>query len=88
MRAELNRAEVLRLLNVRPFRPFVITLDSNQQLVVEHPENIAFDPTPGGRADFYMLGAKLRCFSTFDAITMIATLDQLINNQNGLVGAA
>jgi len=88
MRAELNRAEVLRLLNIRPFRPFVITLDNNQQLVVEHPENIAFDPTPGGRGDFYMLGAHLRCFSTFDAITMIATLDQLIKNQNGIAGAA
>ncbi|HEY3787426.1 MAG TPA: hypothetical protein VGL71_01170 [Urbifossiella sp.] len=43
--------------------------------MIEHPENIAFDPTPGGRADFYVLGGQVRFYSTFDAISNIAMFD-------------
>lgn len=79
MRTELHREEVKRLMHTSPFRPFVLTLESGQTLVIEHPENVAFDPTVGGRSDLYVLGAKLRCYTTFDAIAMIATLDSLLH---------
>jgi len=38
------RANVSQLLNVVPFRPFVIVTDSGHRIVVRHSENVAFDP--------------------------------------------
>jgi hypothetical protein len=79
MRSELYRAEILRLLHEIPFKGFAISLENGQILIIEHPENVAFDPTPGGRNDLYVLSSKLRSFTTFDAISMVATLDSLMS---------
>lgn len=75
MRAELNRAELQRLLRQVPFQRFVLTFDSGDRVLIEHPENIAFDPTPGGRGDLYILGGQVRYYGTFDAISNIAMFD-------------
>jgi hypothetical protein len=83
MRAELHRTEVLRLVRQSPFRPFVITFDGGERAVIEHPENIALDPTPGGRLDVSIIGAGLRTYGTFDAVSSIATLDELTQTANG-----
>jgi hypothetical protein len=43
-RVEAVRAEVQRLLHAVPFRPFALTMEDGERVIIEHPENIAFDP--------------------------------------------
>ena len=38
------RDEVVRMLQSSPFRPFVIVMDSGQQVPIRHSENVAYDP--------------------------------------------
>lgn len=59
----------------RPFRPFVLLMENGDRVVIEHPENIAFDPEVGGPADFYVISGRLRLFSTFAAVTGVTLLD-------------
>jgi hypothetical protein len=55
-------------------------MENGDRVIIEHPENIAFDPTePEGTAgseDFYVISNKLRLFSTFSAVTNVALLDR------------
>ena len=44
------------------------------QAIIEHSENVAFDPRPGSSSDFYVLTGSLRLFSTFKAVSSIAIL--------------
>jgi hypothetical protein len=79
MRTEIIRAEIQRLLQRRPFRPFALLLENGDRVAIEHPENIAFEPdingTPGSE-EFYVLSRQLRLFSTFDAVSSVALLDR------------
>ena len=48
-------------------------------MLIEHPENIAFDPGTdgeGGSVDFYVISGALRLFSTFEAVSSVALLDR------------
>lgn len=74
MRAELMRTEVQRALRRAPFRPFILSLENGERAIIEHPENIAFDPRPGGAIDFYVLTGSLRLYSSFDAVSGVAML--------------
>lgn len=74
MSVEVIRAELQRLLHQAPFRPFAITFVGGEQAVIEHSENVAFDPRPGSSSDFYVLTGSLRLFSTFEAVSSIAML--------------
>jgi hypothetical protein len=80
MRTQSIRSEVQRLLQERPFRPFVLVLENGQQVLIEHPENIAFDPSANGddprSNEFYVLSRELRVFSTFAAVTSVALADE------------
>ena len=70
------RTEVQRLISARPFRAFVITLESGDRVPIEHPENIAFDPSEEGESgEFYVISGKLRVFSMFDAVSNVSLLD-------------
>jgi hypothetical protein len=74
MRTEVVRAEVTRLVRQAPFRPFLLSLENGDHILIGHPENIAFDPTNGtgkGSSEFYVLSGPLRFFGTFDAVTSI-----------------
>jgi len=78
VRTEVVRSEVQRHLRQTPFRPFALNLEIGDRIVIEHPENIAFDPSSddqGGSSDFYVISARLRVFSTFEAVTSVALLD-------------
>jgi len=79
-RVEAVRSEVQRLLRVSPFRPFALSLENGDRVIIEHPENIAFDPAPangtGGSEDFYVISNQLRLFSTFAAVTSVALVDR------------
>ena len=74
MKVELVRAELQRLLRQPPFQMFVITLKGGERAVIEHPENVAFDPRPGSSSDFYVLTGSLRLFSTFADVSSVAIL--------------
>ncbi|HYT93066.1 MAG TPA: hypothetical protein VEL76_30390 [Gemmataceae bacterium] len=74
MQVELLRSEFQRLLRQVPFRPFVITLNGGERAVIDHPENVAFDPRPGSSSDFYVLTGNLRLFNTFGAVSSLAML--------------
>lgn len=70
------RSEIQRLIRLVPFRKFVISLQSGERALVEHPENIAFEPEAGASDDFYVISGKLRLFSTFDAVAGIIMGDR------------
>jgi len=72
------RAEVQRLLHQVPFHPFALSTENGDRIVIEHPENILFDPAAddsGGSSDFYVISRRLRVFSTFEAVTSTALVD-------------
>jgi hypothetical protein len=53
-------------------------MENGEQVIIEHPENIAFDPgrdDAGGSADFYVISGGLRVYGTFAAVTTVALLD-------------
>jgi hypothetical protein len=56
---EANRFRVSRLLRANPFRPFALNLENGDRIIIQHPENIAFDPSEGGREDFHVLTSKV-----------------------------
>ena len=79
MRTALIRDEVQRLVHHKPFRPFALTMENDDRIIIEHPENIAFDPGRNGQQgsqDFYVITGNLRMYSTFEAVTTVALLDQ------------
>jgi hypothetical protein len=79
-RAEAVRSEVYRLLRAAPFRSFSLNVESGDRVIIEHLENIAFDP--GGAngkppsEEFYVISGSLRHFGTFSAVTSVAMLDR------------
>ena len=75
MRTALTRPEVRRLLDARPFAPFALTMENGDRIIIEHPENIAFDPTGDGPGEFYVITKRIRIFSTFEAVTGVALAD-------------
>lgn len=86
MRGEPMRAEVLRLIRERPFRPFVLKMENGDRIPIGHPENIAFDPGDehnGGSVDFHVVAGRLRAVGTFDAITTIVSVESESNLQIG-----
>lgn len=77
-RTELVKSEVQRLIHAAPFRPFSLNMENGDRVIIEHPENIAFDPSAGDapRGDeFYVLTRTIRLFSTFSSVTSVAILD-------------
>lgn len=79
MRVEIVKSEVQRLLRQAPFRPFSLNLDNGDRVIIEHPENIAFDPLEangsGTSPEFHVISSKLRYVSTFEAVTSVAMID-------------
>lgn len=56
MDTERQRKEIVGLRRATPFRRFVLSFDSGDRVLIEHPENIALDATPGGRLDVSIIG--------------------------------
>ena len=83
MRTKVVRTEVLRHLHQSPFRPFALAMENGDRIIIEHPENIAFDPVADGPVDFYAISGPMRFYSTFEAITSVSLLDS-----SGDAGAA
>lgn len=75
MNIDETRAEIQRVVNQRPFRQFLINLDNGDRLTVEHPENVAFDPTPGGQTRLFVITGSLTCFATLESISSVVMQD-------------
>jgi hypothetical protein len=75
-RTDSIRSEIQRLIRSVPFHRFALSLENGDRALIEHPENIAFDPEPGGSEDFYVISGKLRLFSTFSAVSSVALADR------------
>jgi hypothetical protein len=72
------RSEVHRLIRATPFRRFILILESGNRVLIEHPENLAFDPEAKdlGSDEFYVITGRIRLFSTFGAVSSIALADR------------
>src|SRR4051812_27795935 len=72
-RVDSMRAEIKRMLKLNPFRPFALNMENGDRIVIEHPENIAFDPgaTNGksGSDELYVISSQLRVFCNFGVVT-------------------
>jgi hypothetical protein len=55
-------------------------MENGDQVIIEHPENIAFEPAlpdgSGGSDDFHVLSRGLRFVGTFNAVTSVALADR------------
>jgi hypothetical protein len=52
-------------------------MENGDRVLVEHPENIAFDPRPNARSNYlFVITGKLRVHSTFDAVTSVVQADR------------
>ena len=80
MRTQTVRDEIIANLHRTPFEPFVIGLESGERVAVEHPENVAYNPTadveskPGRR--LVIVAGEVSMFTTFDAVTSITFIDK------------
>lgn len=50
-------------------------MEDGDKIIVEHPENIAFDPSESGPDEFHIVSKKLQYYGTFEAVTSLAELD-------------
>ena len=75
MRAEETRLAIQHLIHRQPFEPFVISLENGDRLTIEHPENVAFDPTENGRTRFCVITRSLFCYSTLESVSAIIHQD-------------
>lgn len=76
MRADVIRAEVIRMVRRAPFQPFVLSMENGDRVTVDHPENIAFE-LDGDSTDFYVMSRGIRLFSSFDAVSSVAAVDSI-----------
>lgn len=74
MSANEKQAQIVKLINQRPFRPFVISLENGDRVTVEHPVTVAYDPT-GASTQFSVLTGGVMVASYFGSITSIALQD-------------
>ena len=77
-RGDAIRSEIKRLIRAVPFRKFTLILERGDRVVVEHPENIAFDPEAKepGADEFYVITGRVRLFGTFRAVSSVALAGQ------------
>lgn len=74
-RADSMREDVLKLVRRSPFKPFVINMDNGDRILVEHPENIAFDLGGNGRKPspyVHVISRGASSLGTFDAVISVA----------------
>lgn len=58
-----------------PFRRLIISLENGERVLIEHPENVAFDPEPSGTEDVAIVSRQFRLYTALSAITGIYTAD-------------
>lgn len=74
-RIDTVRTQISRLTRNAKFQPFALITENGDRVVVEHPENVAFDPTENGRDALYIISNKLQHYTTLSAVTSVVLLD-------------
>jgi hypothetical protein len=77
-RVDEVRAQLQELVHANPFCPFIVELESGKQVLVDHPEAIAYRPD---RQTFYILTDDGEVRSNLGAITSLHVV-----NRTGLAG--
>ena len=75
MRAEDNRVALKKLVHQRPFVPFLISLDNGERFLIEHPENVAFDPNDNGWTRFSVIARDLIGLASLESVSAIIHQD-------------
>jgi hypothetical protein len=78
MRTEVIQTAIRTLLRQVPFQPFALDMENDDRIVIEHPENIAFDPGDKGsppRSKFSVVSRQVFFIGAFEAVTSVARLD-------------
>jgi hypothetical protein len=75
MRAEEVRLTLKHLIHQQPFEKFLINLENGDRYLIEHPENVAFDPNENGRMRFSVVTRDLFCYATFESVSSIVHQD-------------
>jgi len=78
MRTEVIQTAVRTLVRQVPFEPFALNMEIGDPIVIEHPENIAFDPGDNGtppRSKFSVVSRQVFYIGSFEAVTSVALLD-------------
>ena len=75
-RTDSTRSDLIAHRRTVPFQPFAVNLENGDRVIVEHPENIAFDPTENGSGRVAIISGKLAHYTNLATITSISLLDQ------------
>lgn len=75
MHAEDTRSTLKYLRQQQPFEPFLICLENGDRYLIEHPENVAFDPSENGRTRFSVVTSDLFCYSNFESVSFLVHRD-------------
>jgi len=80
VRSETIRNELIRMLRQQPYQPVEINIENGDRLVVEHPENISFNPDPKNPKHpnanrFHVVNGDILYVSTFDAVSSVVEID-------------
>jgi hypothetical protein len=75
-RADSARTDLRAHIRRVPFQPFAISLENGDRAVIEHPENVAFNPKDGTSERVAIVSGNLAHYTNLSAITSISVLDQ------------
>lgn len=69
------RSQLTFLAKRTPFQPFAVNLENGSHMIIEHPENIAFDASEKGVKSVTMISKGLVHYTSLNAITSAVELD-------------
>ena len=78
MRTEVIQTAIRTLLRQVPFQPFALNIENGDRILIEHPENIAFDPGDNGSppgSKFSVVSRQIFFIGAFEAVSSVALLD-------------
>lgn len=75
-RTDTVRSQLAALWRRTPFQPFAVNLENGNHVIVEHPENVAFDASEKGVNSVTVISKGLVHYTTLSAITSVVELDQ------------
>jgi hypothetical protein len=75
-RVNTTRADLRAHVRRTPFQPFALSLENGDRVIIEHPENVAFNPKENTSERVAIVSGNLAHYTTLSAITAISLLDQ------------
>jgi hypothetical protein len=78
MRTEVIQTAIRTLLRQVPFQPFALNIENGDRILIEHPENVAFDPGDNGPppgSKFSVVSRQIFFIGAFEAVSSVALLD-------------